>query len=168
MPKLGNDRLEITRESLHAALEILFECRETRLGARETLQCQLGGRDATLRKTGSVVPLGQRLPLVLDRPLQCLEVLPHPGLLETCGASADESWIEPGQRHGSTLFDLLPRLDHPRALHGDFCEPLLCRLRVFALPPPLVESATNVLDLDLEIQFTRIVLAKGSNDGLCH
>ena len=107
---------------------VVLECREARLVARKTSNCQASGRHSSLR-AASFVPLRRSslVPIVRSArdvaPIRVTRVLggSAAGLIHTAAPVA-------------TLFDLLPRLDHIARTARDFREPLFRRLRVFPLP----------------------------------
>ena len=96
--------------------------------------------------------LPQRLPLVLDRPLEPAD--PFAGVVLQPAldvAPLPEPRLEPGDRVGVTRVGLPPALHDAGALLGQLREPLFHRLRVLLHPPPLLEGDAEAVYLALKL-----------------
>ncbi len=157
------------REPLHAALEILFERRQARLGARKSLQGQLGGRDAALRETGALVPLGQRFPLMLDRPFERLEVLADFGFARGPSPVAP---FRPRSMPASAILRRCSICCHVSTIRAHCTVILASRCSVACEYSRLrrhSSSAPRMSSIWAWRSGSRgIVFANRSNDGLCH
>ena len=113
--------------------------------------------------------LPERLPLVLDGPLEVLDalarVLLQPVLESTPLA---ESLLEARDNFGMLLVGLPPPIHYSRALLRELCEALLDRVRVVLHLPPLLQREAETIYLRLEIGQANIDVGGVPSHRLAH